>query len=236
MRATVLATLIGLCAGAVPLSAADASGDTSPGAGTTADAGGSNAAAPTAAGDRSPYSGLLYDINDLRLVAGFLPDGNTAAGQDYDWNHNYRLAIDWFRTPYALGTAGGFLYGGELSFNNGSTSVPGDRTSYYGLMFDAHAGWAYRPQQLQELHFEGTVFLGLGFDRYHDDLGGSPNPLAYEYGLRVAGFWTFENLWQVGLDLRYLENQSKPEFGGGVGSTTFKTTGGAILFEVGKRY
>ena len=189
-----------------------------------------------AASDSQSSNGSIYNINDLRLMAGFLPDHNMAFGQDVDWDHNYRIAIEAMRTPMPLSDSGGFIYGFDIAFNNGSRSVSGDRTSYVGLLGDGLAGWAYRLNSLPSLHFEGTALIGIGVDRFHDDIGGSPTAFTYEYGLRVAGFWTFQNLWQVGLDLRYVQTKAKPEFGGSVGGTTYTTTGPAILFVVGERF
>lgn len=185
---------------------------------------------------RSTITGELYDINDLRLNAGFLPEHTTANGNGYNWDHNYRLGLLGMRAPKALGEAGGLIYGGEVSFNTGSKAVPGNETSATTLMFDGMVGWAYRLDAYPAIHFEGTPFLGIGMGRYSDDIGGSTTEFTYEYGLRAAAYYTFENMWQAGLDLRYMQTIAEPQFGGGIGGVDLKTTGLAILASGGKRF
>lgn len=181
-------------------------------------------------------NGEQYDINDLRLTAGFLPKNNDIDGTGFNWSHDYRLAIDGMRSPQPLQDFGGFIYGGEFAIDTARKNTPGNSVSVNRFMVDAMAGWAYRLAQIPNLHFEGTPFLGVGFERYHSTVGGSPTALGYEYGLRVAGYYTFENLWQAGLDLRWFNNNSEPDFGGGIGSVKVETSGLAVLFSGGKRF
>jgi hypothetical protein len=185
---------------------------------------------------QSEVGGDLYDINDLRLTAGFLPKGNEIDGTGFNWSHDYRLALDGMRAPNRLEDIGGFIYGGEVALDTASKNTPGNDFSVTRFMVDIMAGWAYRLNNMPNVHFEGTPFFGIGFEKYHSDVGGSPTAFGYEYGLRAAGYYTFENRWQAGLDLRYFVNHSEPDFGGSIGSVKFETSGLAVLFSGGKRF
>ena len=183
-----------------------------------------------------PPSGSVYEINDLRLRVGFLPDHVDAGGHGGNWDNNFSIGVLAMRAPHPLTQAGGLIWGCEGSINTASRDQSGDRTSYVGFMTDIMVGYAYRLPQLPNLHFEGTPFLGIGVDHFQDDAGGSPTAFTYEYGLRAAGYWTFPNLWQAGLDLRLMETKAHPDFGGPVGSVTVTTDGVAVLFTGGRRF
>jgi hypothetical protein len=201
------------------------------------------AAAPAADSiNAAPYqhsavAGEQYDINDLRLTAGFLPKNNDVDGNGFNWAVDNRLALTGMRAPNPLQDYGGLIYGGEFAIDHARRTTSTDRITLYRFMVDAMVGWAYRFDQLPGMHLEGTPFLGLGFERYHSDLGGSPTALGYEYGLRVADYYTFTNKWQVGVDLRWYNNNSEPDFGTAAGgSRKFETSGIAVLFSGGKRF
>jgi hypothetical protein len=185
---------------------------------------------------RGSVSGEQYDINDLRLTAGFLPENNKADGHGANWSHDYRLALTAMRAGKPLEDMGGLIYGGEFAIDNAGKNSPTGDFSVIRFMVDGMVGWGYRLGNIPNLHFEGTPFLGIGLERYHSEFGGNPTTLGYEYGVRAAGYYTFDNLWQVGLDLRYISNQSEPEFGGSVGSISMDTSGLAFLFVGGKRF
>jgi len=181
-------------------------------------------------------AGSRYDISDARLRAGFLPYHATANGNGFNWDHNLSIGLLYVQAPRPLTNAGGFIWGGEGSFNDGSRSDNGQHTSYYGGMADIMAGWAYRLPTIPNLHFEGTPFIGIGVDHYNSDQNGQPTSFAYEYGVRAAGYWTFATLWQAGLDLRLMENRAHPQFDGPAGGTNVTTKGLAVLFTGGKRF
>ena len=186
---------------------------------------------------QSSVGGELYDINDLRLTAGFLPKNNDIDGTGNNWSHNYRLALTGMRAPSPLEDVGGFIYGGEVAIDTAKKNTSFANVSDTRLMVDVMAGWAYRLGNMPQIHFEGTPLFGIGFERYHSSIGGNSTVFGYEYGLRAAGYYTFENRWQAGLDLRYLVNHSEPDFGSaGGGSVKFETKGLAVLFSAGKRF
>jgi hypothetical protein len=221
MRLLATATLVATLSAAVaPLAAVE----TAPRTSSQVDAG------------NSEVNGELYDINDLRLTGGFMPKHNQVDSTSSNWSKDYRLSFMWVRSPSPLQDIGGLIYGVEGTFDSAGKSTPSGDVSVLRFMGNALVGWAYRLPNHPSLHFEATPMLGLGFERYHSAVGGSPTTLGYEYAFRVAAYYTWMNMWQAGLDLRYLSNHSEPDFGGGVGSKKFNTQGGAVLFSVGKRY
>ncbi len=59
---------------------------------------------------------------------------------------------------------------------------------------------------------------------------GDSDGLYREFGLRAASYYTFDNAWQVGLDLRLvIDAQSDQDFG------DLENDGLAVLFGFGKR-
>jgi hypothetical protein len=187
-------------------------------------------------GDPSPRaSGPIvhtdaYDINDLRLTVGFLP---RATGDGEDWSSNNRIAVTGMRAN-PLGPYGGLIYGGEFSINFASVTENSVKTSETSELVEAMVGWGYKLAEIPALHFEGTPFFGVGLAEWSQTNNGDPIAFAYEYGLRAAGYYTFTNLWQAGLDLRYVSHHSNPSFNSD--SVNFDNDGIAILFSGGKRF
>jgi len=177
----------------------------------------------------APAAALDEGINDARGIIGFWPENYEADGRDVGVDSAYRLAGQYIRSLESFGDAGGLIYGGEGSF----TFASGDNIDSTALVVDGHLGYGYILPEMPNLHFEGTAFLGLGIETVdtggNDDLG----PLI-NYGLRAAGFYTFDNSWQVGLDLRYLINSSSSQDLSG-GDFDYEDDGVAVLFAFGKR-
>lgn len=179
------------------------------------------AAAPAAAVDEA--------INDVRGIVGFWPENYEADGTDVGIDSAYRLAAQYMRSLDSFGDAGGLIYGAEASF----TFASGDNIDSTALVLDGHLGYGYILPNMPAIHFEGTAFLGLGLETVdsggNDDIG----PLI-NYGIRAAGFYTFENSWQLGLDLRFLiDSTSSQDLGGG--DFDYEDDGVAVLFAFGKR-
>ncbi len=178
-------------------------------------------------GHENARSGNSYEINDLRGEIGLLPNH---ASNGVQWDSNIRVGIQAMRSTERMGDYGGLIYGGEFSVNFANDP----RVDMNSEVFTGMVGWGYKLQQVEGLHFEGTPFLGLGFAQLKASGGNSADSLYYEYGLRVAAIYTFENLWQIGGDLRLLRNHVSPDFGGG--NVDINTSGPALLFVVGKRF
>jgi hypothetical protein len=175
-----------------------------------------------------------YDVNDLRLTVGFLPKNNEADSSNFNWAQNYRFAVTGMRSNGRFTDAGGIVYGGEFALNYATKTKNGVKVSENSQMIDIMGGWGYKPEALPALHFEGMPFFGIGLSEWEMTGQGHPTAFAYEYGLRAAGYYTFDSMWQAGLDLRYIEHHAEPSFGDN--SISFKTNGLAILFSGGRRF
>jgi len=178
----------------------------------------------------APAAAVEDGINDVRGIIGFWPENYEVDGKDVGVDSAIRLGGQYMKSHGGeLGDAGGLIYGGEGSL----TIASGDDIDSTALVVDGHIGYGYQLPDMQAFHFEGTAFLGLGLEQVdaagNDDMG----PLI-EYGIRAAGFYTFDNSWQLGLDLRYLiESSSSQDLGGG--DFDYENNGLAVLFAFGKR-
>ncbi|MBA3687036.1 MAG: hypothetical protein H0W72_17590 [Planctomycetes bacterium] len=171
----------------------------------------------------SPLAAADQGINDLRGLIGFWPanheSGNSEFGDD-----SYRIAIEYMRSLKELEDIGGFIWGIDLSYTDSGFDGGGDAQA---IVVTGHAGWAYALEQVPELHFEGTGFLGLGNEQVDP---GDSDGLYREFGLRAAGYYTFDSDWQVGLDLRLVLDAESNQDGGDL-----ENDGLAVLFGFGKR-
>lgn len=168
-------------------------------------------------------------INDVRGFIGLWPDNYESESVDAGVDTAWRIGAQYMRSHKDLGDMGGLIYGGDGSLTIGS----GDNIDVAALVATGHVGWGYQLQEMEQLHFEGTFFLGLGFEQVDvgtsDDVG-----MLLEYGIRAASYYTFDNNWQVGLDLRYLiESTSNQTLS--TGDFNFENDGAAILVGFGKR-
>ncbi|MBA3708849.1 MAG: hypothetical protein H0W83_08540, partial [Planctomycetes bacterium] len=93
-----------------------------------------------------------YDINDLRLTAGFLPKNNEADSQSFNWASNYRFAVDGMRSNGRLNDYGGLVYCGEVAFNFATRTQNSVKISENSQMFIGMVGWAYKLPNLPALH------------------------------------------------------------------------------------
>jgi hypothetical protein len=132
------------------------------------------------------------EINDVRASYAIVPDWDVDGGGEIDGGH--RISVQGMRQFTAMTDRGGWIWGAE-----GALQLVDDISAVI-VSATALGGYAYQLPQMQSIHFEGTPYLGLGIA----DLGDSSDntEIYVEYGLRAAGFWTFDAGWQVGLDLR----------------------------------
>jgi hypothetical protein len=173
-----------------------------------------------AAADRDDY------INDVRVAFGFSPDYEVE-GASEDVEGAWRLGVEYFRSLERLEDTGGWLWGGELSY----TGADDNGTEVTQLALTGFFGYAYALRSWP-VHVEGTPFIGVGTTNV--DAGGTDDDDTYmEWGLRAAGFYSFANAWQVGIDLRALFGSTSPDFG--AGSTDFDNEGLAAAVVVGYR-
>ncbi len=142
------------------------------------------------------------DIFDVRGYYGIPPDYDvTGSRNDIDGGH--RIGVQHMRNFTDIGDVGGWIWGAEVALQfiddrGVEAFIPG---------VTGFVGYAYKLENLQNLHFEGTPFLGLGIASFSGD-GNEDSEMYVEYGLRVAGFWTFESGWQAGLDLRLIRSDA----------------------------
>jgi len=169
-------------------------------------------------------------INDVRGIFGLWPDNYESDSTDAGVDDAWRLGAQYMRTHDSLvDNRGGLIYGGDASL----TVASGDNIDVTALVGTGHVGWGYQLEQMEQIHFEGTLFLGLGVEQVdvgtNDDVG-----FLLEYGIRAASYYTFENAWQVGLDLRYLV-ESTSNHNLSTGDFDFENDGVAVLVGVGRR-
>ncbi len=183
-------------------------------------------------------------INDLRVNLGFSLTDNgevsdSSGSLDYDSN-TWFLDVQYMRSIQPLQSWGGLIYGGELFYSTTSGDFPDapgldiDITSY-GVQ--GYFGYAYALASLPALHFEATPFLGLGMANTELSGGGESiddDDLLIQYGLRVAGYYTFVNQWQTGLELRYtINSKTEPTL---LGDNEVENDGLAIVLGGGYRF
>ncbi|HYE06580.1 MAG TPA: hypothetical protein VEL07_13775 [Planctomycetota bacterium] len=144
----------------------------------------------------SAASAADQDIYDLRGYYGIPPDYEvTDSGRD-DIDGGHRLGVQHMRNFTEIGDVGGWIWGAEASLS----FVDDQGVEAFIPAITGLVGYAYQLQNLENLHFEGTPYLGVGLASI--DGTGDDSELYLEYGLRVASFWTFESNWQAGIDLR----------------------------------
>jgi hypothetical protein len=148
---------------------------------------------------------VLLASSDITITSPGLDSKKTGS-----WDATGRTGFTWITTPsYWEDISATFLFGAELSTNH----LIQDATADLGTKIDVRAnvltvqvglGW----QLMDQVHLEATPFIGYGLASTKTDFGnGSSGYL--EFGLRVGGFYTFENRIQVGLNLGYFMAQTK---------------------------
>lgn len=159
-------------------------------------------------------AGADTTINDLRFGVGHsITDESeiSAGGNAFDYDADtLRFALQYMRSLNPLESAGGFIFGGELFYSQSSGELPIFNIDVNTIGLEAFAGWAFALDGMP-LHFEGTPFIGLGQANTEFSNGGDSEDhdnMLIEYGLRVAGYYTFENNWQAGLEVRYVIDSS----------------------------
>lgn len=146
-------------------------------------------------------------VRDLRAVFGFSPSEYEADGQAVDTGVPLRFGLQYMGQIGMATERGRFIAGGELSYtiaNGDVLSVEIDITTTALTVF---GGWAYTWPTREQMHFEGTLFLGLGQTAWEGD-GQDEDDGYWEFGPRVAGFYTLMSGWQIGADIRYLVSEA----------------------------
>ena len=143
-------------------------------------------------------------LHDLRLVGGLSPNDYESDGQRLDTHLPLRFAALYMAGWTPLQPVG-WIGGVELSSTiargeSGPGSLGPDLDT---LALTVHAGGAFLWPRENRVHLEGTAFFGLG--RTRTELVGDDEEDGYlEYGPRLAAAYTFDDGWQLGVDLRWL--------------------------------
>ncbi len=133
---------------------------------------------------------------------------------------NYRGQLQ-FMTGH-LGSAGGFLIGGDLAVNQARFENSTSTTTFTTPVIDLLIGYGFAPTP--SWHFELTPFVGYGWTFFNVSNNNQTDTSSHEnyieYGARAATYWTFKSGWQIGVEVPYLIGRSKPEY-----TSTDKSTG-----------
>lgn len=182
--------------------------------------------------------------NDLRLGYWLMPltssidtTANNVPGyhKDGQLQSGSRLSLQWVLPVSEISDEGGGLLSLELS----STSYHQDQTlndpeitlKSYALTLHPDLAWALS----HEVHLEFGPFLGYGTSSVS---AGSGHGTSWEYGMRLASYWTIARHIQIGADARYLGTYARQNFTYGASSedVVIKTKGASAGVQVGYRF
>lgn len=159
-------------------------------------------------------------INDVRFTLGAGVDedaeirGGGRANVDAD---RWFASVQGVRSIAAMASWGAVIYGGEAFLSSSTAAAKG------GTEFDvvttglsALLGYAYQFPSLPSVHAESALFGSFGSARselYSGTSGIDASDPFFAYGLRAGAYWTSEDAYQLGLDLRYtLDSETSPSF------------------------
>ena len=171
-----------------------------------------------------------HHVNDWRFGYSMLPagadisimDSNSANPANYErdtnWDLTGRTSLMWMTPWSGVGEDGDFIFGLELSTNHcviekSSTSPEIDLRSY---QITIHPGLAWLLDD--EFHVELNPYLGVGQAEFEQSAAGDGTGLYWEIGFRAAGYYTWSNGVQLGLQIGYLFATAEGDIEGG-GST-----------------
>lgn len=176
-----------------------------------------------------------HHVNDWRLGYSMLPagadisimdstDGANPANyeRETNWDLTGRTGVMWM-TPWSeMAEEGAFILGLELSTNHcvieSGGSAPEIDLRTYQLTLHPGLGWLLD----ENFHIEVNPYFGVGHAQFEQDLAGDGTGLYWEVGFRAAGYYTWSNGVQLGLQLGYLYASSDGEMKGG--GSTYDTT------------
>jgi hypothetical protein len=143
-------------------------------------------------------------VNDLRFLLGISPSEYENNGNDLNADTGLRVGVQYMASVGQAQERGQWIAGAELSHTMASADAgPGGDIDITTIALTGIGGFAFRMPDLRPLHVEATGFLGLG--RTSVEAGNQDNDESYwEFGPRVAAFWTFDNRCQIGADMRYI--------------------------------
>jgi hypothetical protein len=173
-----------------------------------------------------------HSKSDTRFTIGAF----SATEHDEDTNapeESYRAGIAWMRSLDSLRPgeiAGSFIYGTRVSYLYSSDSDPDIEFVSQGAVLDLFAGWAW--SCAERCHVELAAVGGGGvvqstLDSTIPGLTGSDTDVSpyFEYGARLASYYTAANGWQFGIQGSYTWGHLDSDFSITDGSTTVEASG-----------
>ena len=168
-----------------------------------------------------------YRVNDWRLGYSMLPAGADISIMDQEsnanpanyeretnWDLTGRVSVMWMTPWSGISEDGDFILGLELSTNHcviesSAVSPEIDLRSY---QLTLHPGLAWLLDD--EFHVELNPYFGIGHAEFEQSEAGDGTGLYWEVGFRLAGYYTWSNNIQLGLQLGYLYASSDGEMEG----------------------
>lgn len=183
-------------------------------------------------------------LNDLRIGYSTMPlkatidtKANNVQGYEKDGQlqSGSRFSLMWVLPISELSPEGGGLFALEAS----STTYHQDQTlddpeitlKAHTLTFHPDLAWAITSQ----LHMELGPFAGIGLSSISE---GSGQGTYFEYGGRLAFYWTIRQHFQIGIDARYLGTYARQNFTYGASSedVEIRTQGASGGLQLGYRF
>ena len=162
-------------------------------------------------------------------------------GRDADQNYRGQLQLVWG----FLGPAGGLVVGGGIAANQSRFKNGTQTTEVTTPVVDVLVG--YGIAVIPEWHFELTPFAGAGRSYFSvTDSNGSYTSKDWgkyvEYGAKLGTYYTFNQSFQIGLEVPYLVGKFDPEYNHNDNNNTYtvsdsrKNQGFGVLLTVGARF
>jgi hypothetical protein len=165
-----------------------------------------------------------YRVNDIRLGYTMLPagakvsvidrtDGTNPANysKDTNWDLTGRTGVMWMTPWSGLHEDGDFILGFEVSTNHlvieQNPNSPEIDIRTYQFTLHPGVGWVID----EHLHIELNPYVSGGISEYEQNFAGSGSDIYYEFGMRAAGYYTWENGFQLGLQLAYHYGKTRGE-------------------------
>jgi hypothetical protein len=183
-------------------------------------------------------------LNDLRVGYSTMPlqatidtKANNAQGysKDGQLQSGARFSVMWVLPLSELSNEGGGLLALEASsitYHQDQTLTDPEITlNAYALTIHPDLAWALT----QQLHLELGPFVGIGLSSISE---GSGQGTFFEFGGRLAFYWTIRHHFQIGIDARYLGTYARQNFTYGASSedVEIRTRGASGGLQLGYRF
>jgi hypothetical protein len=134
--------------------------------------------------------------------------------RETNWDLTGRTGLTWMTPWSGVQENGDFILGLEVSTNRmvieASNVSPNIDVRSYQVTLHPGLSWLLD----DNFHIEINPFIGAGQAEYELDIAGSGSDLYWEFGLRFAAFYTWNNGFQLGMQTGYLYGRAKGELDG----------------------